>query len=108
MPKIRSNRAAKKRFRVTGGGKIMRNHAYKSHILTKMTRKRKRNLGKAVEVLMNDGTKKRGILDSADESRIVLKEEEKQKNKKSKKMVVGEPLTIEMSDIKQTKSIIVF
>ena len=50
MPKIRSNRAAKKRFRVTSSGKIMRNHAYKSHILTKMTRKRKRNLGKSVEI----------------------------------------------------------
>ena len=50
MPKIRTNRAAKKRFRVTGGGKIMRNHAYNSHILTKMTRKRKRNLGKSVVI----------------------------------------------------------
>jgi ribosome maturation factor RimP len=66
------------------------------------------NLGKAVEVLLNDGTKKRGILDSADENQIVLKQEEKQKKKKSKKMVVGEPVTIDMSDVKQTKSIIVF
>jgi ribosome maturation factor RimP len=66
------------------------------------------NLGKPVEVLMTDGTKKRGILDSADESQIILKEQEKQKNKKSKKMVVGEPVTIDMSEVKQTKSIIVF
>jgi ribosome maturation factor RimP len=66
------------------------------------------NLGKAVEVLMHDGTKKRGILDSADENQITLKEEEKQKKKKSKKMVVGEPVTIDMSEVKQTKSLIVF
>jgi len=50
MPKIKSNRAARKRFHVTAGGKIMRNQAFKSHILTKMTRKRKRNLGKSIEI----------------------------------------------------------
>jgi large subunit ribosomal protein L35 len=50
MPKIKSNRAARKRFRVTGTGKIMRNQAYKTHILTKMTRKRKRNLAKSIVV----------------------------------------------------------
>lgn len=44
MPKIRTNRSAHKRFRVTGTGKIRRNKAYKSHILTKKSRKRKRNL----------------------------------------------------------------
>ena len=44
MPKLKSNRGAKKRFRVTGTGKIVRSHAYKSHILTKMTTKRKRQL----------------------------------------------------------------
>lgn len=46
MPKLKSNRGAKKRFRVTGTGKIVRSHAYKSHILTKKTTKRKRNLRK--------------------------------------------------------------
>jgi large subunit ribosomal protein L35 len=44
MPKLKSNRAARKRFRVTGTGKFKRNHANKSHILTKKTTKRKRNL----------------------------------------------------------------
>lgn len=47
MPKLKSNRAAKKRFRKTGTGKIRRSHAYKSHILTKKTTKRKRNLRKS-------------------------------------------------------------
>ncbi len=44
MPKIRTNRSAHKRFRLTGTGKVRRNKAYKSHILTKKSRKRKRNL----------------------------------------------------------------
>jgi large subunit ribosomal protein L35 len=50
MPKLKSNRAARKRFRVTGGGKFVRGHAYKSHILTKKTTKRKRNLRKSAVV----------------------------------------------------------
>ena len=44
MPKMKSKSAAKKRFTFTGTGKIKRAHAYKSHILTKKTTKRKRNL----------------------------------------------------------------
>ena len=47
MPKIKTNRAAAKRFKVTGTGKLKRNKAYKSHILTKKSTKRKRNLRKA-------------------------------------------------------------
>jgi len=47
MPKIKTHRGAAKRFGVTGTGKIKRNKAYASHILTKKTRKRKRNLRKA-------------------------------------------------------------
>ena len=47
MPKIKTCRAAAKRFKKTGPGKIMRNKAYKSHILTKKSQKRKRNLRKA-------------------------------------------------------------
>jgi large subunit ribosomal protein L35 len=47
MPKLKTNRAAMKRFRKTGTGKIRRNHAYTSHILTKKTTKRKRNLRKS-------------------------------------------------------------
>ena len=42
MPKQKTNRAAKKRFKVTGGGKILRRHAMKSHNLEKKTSKRKR------------------------------------------------------------------
>jgi large subunit ribosomal protein L35 len=45
MPKIKTNPGAKKRFSLTGTGKIKRKHAYKSHILTKKSKKRKRNLG---------------------------------------------------------------
>ena len=46
MPKIKTKRAAAKRFKETGTGKLVRNKAYKSHILTKKTTKRKRNLRK--------------------------------------------------------------
>ena len=44
MPKVKTNAASKKRFALTGTGKIKRKHAYHSHILTKKTKKRKRNL----------------------------------------------------------------
>ncbi|MBU1369165.1 MAG: 50S ribosomal protein L35 [Bacteroidetes bacterium] len=44
MPKMKTKSSAKKRFTVTGSGKIKRKHAYKSHILTKKSTKRKRNL----------------------------------------------------------------
>ena len=44
MPKMKTNAGAKKRFTITGSGKIKRKHAYKSHILTKKSTKRKRNL----------------------------------------------------------------
>ncbi len=46
MPKMKTKSGAKKRFQITGSGKIKRKHAYKSHILTKKSKKRKRNLGK--------------------------------------------------------------
>ena len=44
MPKVKTNPGAKKRFSLTGSGKIKRKHAFKSHILTKKATKRKRNL----------------------------------------------------------------
>ncbi|MVZ62835.1 50S ribosomal protein L35 [Sphingobacterium humi] len=44
MPKVKTNSSAKKRFKLTGTGKIARKNAYKSHILTKKTTKQKRNL----------------------------------------------------------------
>jgi len=50
MPKMKSKASAKKRFTTTGTGKLKRRHAYKSHILTKKSTKRKRNLGYAAMV----------------------------------------------------------
>ena len=50
MPKVRTKRSAAKRFKKTDSGKIMRMKAYKSHILTKKSTKRKRNLRKATEI----------------------------------------------------------
>ena len=47
MPKMKTSRAAAKRFKKTGSGLLKRNKAYKSHILTKKSTKRKRNLRKA-------------------------------------------------------------
>ena len=44
MPKVKTNSGAKKRVRFTGTGKIKRHHAFHSHILTKKTKKQKRNL----------------------------------------------------------------
>ena len=44
MPKVKTNSGAKKRFALTGPGKIKRKHAFHSHILTKKTKKQKRNL----------------------------------------------------------------
>ncbi|PKM84863.1 MAG: 50S ribosomal protein L35 [Firmicutes bacterium HGW-Firmicutes-11] len=58
MPKMKSHRGASKRFKLTGTGKVKRNKAYKSHILTKKSAKRKRGLRKAT------------LLSSADIKRI--------------------------------------
>lgn len=54
MPKIKTNRGAAKRFRKTGTGKIRRNRAYTSHILTKKTTKRKRDLRQSTVVAAVD------------------------------------------------------
>lgn len=54
MPKMKTNPGAKKRFSLTGTGKIKRKHAYKSHILTKKSTKRKRHLGNYGEVAKAD------------------------------------------------------
>ncbi len=48
--KQKTNRSAQKRFRLTGGHKVMRNKAFKSHLLSSKKRKRKRNLGKPTVV----------------------------------------------------------
>ena len=60
MPKMKTNPGAKKRFTLTGSGKIKRKHAYKSHILTKKATKRKRNLAYF------------GVVNKADESNVKL------------------------------------
>ena len=58
MAKLKTKSGAKKRFTLTGSGKIKRKHAYHSHILTKKTKKQKRNLDHFA------------ILDKADEGRV--------------------------------------
>ena len=58
MPKMKTNSGAKKRFKLTGTGKIKRKHAFHSHILTKKSTKRKRNLVKT------------GLVDETNERRI--------------------------------------
>jgi large subunit ribosomal protein L35 len=50
MPKLKTNRAAAKRFKVTASGRIKRHKAYHTHILTKKSRKRKRNLRRSTMV----------------------------------------------------------
>jgi large subunit ribosomal protein L35 len=54
MPKVKTKSGAKKRFKITGTGKIKRKKAYKSHILTKKETKQKRNLSKATVVDKSD------------------------------------------------------
>lgn len=62
MPKMKSNRGAAKRFRVTASGKIKRHSAYHSHILTKKSAKRKRNLRKESQVSAADTPKVRKMI----------------------------------------------
>jgi large subunit ribosomal protein L35 len=59
MPKMKTNSGAKKRFTLTGTGKIKRKHAFKRHILTTKTTKQKRNLTHI------------GLVDKADESNVL-------------------------------------
>ena len=54
MPKVKTKSGAKKRFKLTGTGKIKRKHAFKSHILTKKETKQKRNLTHATLVHKSD------------------------------------------------------
>lgn len=62
MPKVKTNRAAAKRFKVTGTGKLMRKHAFKSHILTKKSKKRKRALTKTTLVDKTDLPKMKKLI----------------------------------------------
>ncbi len=60
MPKMKTKSGAKKRFKLTGTGKVKRKHAFHNHILTKKHKKRKRNLAKT------------GLVHSHDEKAILL------------------------------------
>jgi len=62
MPKIKTHRGAAKRFKLTKTGKIKRHKAYKSHILTKKTTKRKRNLRKGTTLTSADQKRIRQII----------------------------------------------
>ncbi len=62
MPKMKTKGSAKKRFKLTGTGKIKREKAYKSHILTKKSRKTKRNLRTATLVSEADMTRVKKML----------------------------------------------
>jgi large subunit ribosomal protein L35 len=62
MPKIKTKASAKKRFSFTGTGKIKRQHAYKSHILTKKSTKRKRNLTYSAVVHNTDAARVKAML----------------------------------------------
>ena len=57
MPKMKTHKGAAKRFKVTGTGKVRRYKAFKSHILTKKTSKRKRNLRRATTIATNGEAK---------------------------------------------------
>ena len=59
---MKTNSGAKKRYTLTGTGKIRRKHAYKSHILTKKSKKRKRNLGYFTSVSKADQDNARLLL----------------------------------------------
>jgi large subunit ribosomal protein L35 len=62
MPKMKSNSGAAKRFRRTGSGKIRRNSAFTSHILTSKSTKRKRNLRKASIMSSGDAKRMRALI----------------------------------------------
>ena len=62
MPKMKTNRSAAKRFKKTGSGKYKRNKAYRSHILTKKSSKRKRKLRKPTLVAKCDEQRVRRLL----------------------------------------------
>jgi large subunit ribosomal protein L35 len=62
MPKLKSHRGAAKRFKKTGTGKFVRSKAFKGHILTSKSRKRKRGLRGTVVVAKADQAKLRKML----------------------------------------------
>ena len=65
MPKVKTKSGAKKRFKITGTGKIMHKSAFKNHILTKKETKQKRRLGKKSAVKASDMSNVRYMLGQA-------------------------------------------
>lgn len=64
MPKMKSNSGAKKRFKLTGSGRIKRKQAFKRHILTKKSQKTKRELGQTALVAQVDEARVKKMLAS--------------------------------------------
>jgi large subunit ribosomal protein L35 len=62
MPKVKTNSGAKKRFKLTGTGKLKRKHAFKNHILTKKETKQKRNLRHSAIVNKSDERRIKNLL----------------------------------------------
>jgi large subunit ribosomal protein L35 len=62
MPKMKTNKSVAKRFKITGKGKVKRGQAFKSHILTKKTAKRKRKLRKSVIAAKGDEKRMKRML----------------------------------------------
>ena len=62
MPKMKTKAGAKKRFKLTGSGKIKRKHAFKSHILTKKGTKQKRNLRGTTIISSTDSKRVRSMM----------------------------------------------
>jgi large subunit ribosomal protein L35 len=62
MPKVKTHSGAKKRFRKTGSGKLRARHAFTTHILGKKSSKRKRRLGRPVEISRSDRREARDLL----------------------------------------------
>jgi large subunit ribosomal protein L35 len=58
MPKMKSHKGARKRFKITGTGEVKRGHAFKSHILTKKTSKRKRKLRRSAMIAVRGEVKR--------------------------------------------------
>ena len=73
-----------------------------------MLRQYQKYIAKPIQLILEDDTVKRGELVSATSLKIVLKEEIIKKNRRSKKLLIGEPIDIEMDKIKLAKSLIVF
>ena len=58
MPKMKSHKGARKRFKITGKGEVKRYHAFKSHILTKKSAKRKRRLRRSAMIVVRGEAKR--------------------------------------------------